>query len=76
MLVVIAAEESASRVVPPVSQGVRARTRELGVVRSGSAPTARMRIDLAVVRERIAALAQADPPAAPEPAAMNDERPR
>ena len=46
---------------------VYAHARDLGVVRLGPGPKARMRFDLAVVRERIASLAQVDPPAAPEP---------
>ena len=38
---------------------VHAHARELGVVRLGPGPNALMRFDLAVVRERIAALVQA-----------------
>jgi hypothetical protein len=46
---------------------VYAHARQLGAVRLGPGPKARMRFDLALVRERIARLAQVDPPAAPEP---------
>ena len=46
---------------------VYAHARDLGVVRLGPGPKARMRFDLEVVRERIATLAQVDAPAAPEP---------
>jgi hypothetical protein len=46
---------------------VYGHARELGVMRLGKGPRARLRFDLTVVRERIAALVQDDPPAAPEP---------
>jgi hypothetical protein len=46
---------------------VYAHARELGVVRLGPGPKARMRFDLALVRERVAALGHADPPASSEP---------
>ncbi|MCL2420215.1 MAG: hypothetical protein FWD04_13065 [Conexibacteraceae bacterium] len=46
---------------------VYAHARELGVMRLGTGPKARLRFDLGVVRERLAVLAEDDPPAAPEP---------
>jgi hypothetical protein len=51
-----------------------AHARALGVVRLGPGPNARMRFDLALVHERVAALAGIDQAAAPEPRSRPDVR--
>jgi hypothetical protein len=59
--------QSVAAAVDVEREWVYAHARELGVVRLGPGPKARMRFHLTVVRERITALAQVNPPAAPEP---------
>jgi hypothetical protein len=55
---------------------VYAHARELGAVRLGDGPRARLRSDLLEVRERVAALtAQADEPALDEPPRRRRRRP-
>ena len=53
---------------------VYAHARALGVVRLGPGPKSRMRFDLALVRERLAALAEIDQVAAPDPRPRRSRR--